>query len=62
VLEILKSQHDKIRKSEFFGDYLPKGEEKIQLENALRAIDLYDALLIGMSDGPVGFGNPFAVN
>lgn len=62
VLEILKSQHDKIRKAEFFGDYLPKGEEKIQLENAIRAIDLYDALLIGMGDGPVGFGNPFAVN
>lgn len=62
VLEILKAQHYKLRKAERFEDYLPKGEEKIQLENALRAIAMYKALLTGMNSGPLSFGNPFGIN
>lgn len=62
VLDVLQRQHFQIRKAELFGDYLPRGEEKIQLENALRAVELLQSVLVGMSDGPLGIGNPFAVN
>jgi hypothetical protein len=41
---------------------MPKGEERIQLERALDTIEMYKALLVAMSNGPVGLGRPFAVN
>ena len=62
VLEILKKQHYKIRKAERFEDYMPKGEEKIQLTNALQAINMYEALVTGMSQTALGLGNPFGIN
>lgn len=62
VLEILQNQHDKLRSAEKFEDYLPQGEAKIQLENALRALKLYKALVVGMREGALGLGSPFAVN
>lgn len=62
VWDVLQRQHFKLRKAEHFSDYLAKGEEKVQLENALQAIDMYLALLVGMKGGTIGFGNPFAVN
>jgi hypothetical protein len=62
VLEVLKNQHHKLRKAERFEDYMPKGEERIQLERALDTIEMYKALLVAMSNGPVGLGRPFAVN
>jgi len=61
-LEILQNQHDKLRAAEKFEDYLPQGEAKIQLENALRALKLYKALVVGMREGALGLGSPFAVN
>lgn len=62
VLEVLKNQHDKLRAAERFEDYLPQSEIKIQIENALRAVNLLKALIVGKREGALGFGSPFAVN
>jgi hypothetical protein len=62
VIEVLKNQHYKLRKSEKFEDYMPKGEEKIQLQNALQALQMYRALLSGMRSGSLWVESPFAVN
>lgn len=62
VIEVLKKQHYKIRKAERFEDYMPKGEEKVQLEKALDAIEMYKALVSGMRKTSLGLGNPFGIN
>jgi hypothetical protein len=41
---------------------MPKGEEKVQLERALDAIEMYEALVYGMRKTSLGLGNPFGIN
>lgn len=59
VLEVLKNQHNKIKHIEKFEDYLPQGKEKEELENALQAIKLYKAVVVGMRESKYEIGNPF---
>lgn len=59
VLELLRDQHNKIRHAEKFEDYLPQGKEKETLQNALQAIRLYKAVVIGMRESDLDLGNPF---
>lgn len=62
LIDVLQNNNARLNEVSKIEDYTAQGEEKLQLESARSALSIMRAVLTGMKDTPIGFGNPFAVN